>query len=77
MGLASIFQSAVCKTVPAGVSILSAKGSGKECVIANQLTLKEPMCRVSPASTSTMGIRFASLLRASLRRKTSAVNDVV
>jgi len=41
-GLGSHFQSPVCKTVPAGVSMLRPLGSSIECVYVTNSILKGP-----------------------------------
>ena len=55
----SIFQSPVCSTLPIGVRINTAVGSGNECDMAISSRSKGPMEKRCPCSTTLVGTRGA------------------
>lgn len=76
-GVSSSFQSPVWSTVPSGVRIASAAGSGIEWDMEINSTSKGPICRRAPNETTSSGRSSSSIRNSeSLPRSISAVNGV-
>ena len=76
IGVGSIFQSPVCKTLPAGVRMISAFNSGIECAIDTISTSNGPTLKREPSGTTVTGISGAPGSLARLAASSAAVKGV-
>jgi hypothetical protein len=76
-GCSSSFQSPVCSTVPSGVVMATAFGSGIECDMAISSTSKGPMLRRPPIGTTSSGKSSTfTFISPNFERSISAVKGV-
>ena len=75
-GRSSIFQSPVCRTLPPGVRIARAFGSGMECATSIYSMLNGPRSNRAPSSISLIRFVLSSPRSANLARNRLAVNGV-
>ena len=76
IGVGSIFQSPVCRTVPAGVRMMSAFDSGIECAMVTNSTSNGPTVKRPPTGMIFTGISGAPGSFAHFASSSAAVNGV-